>query len=85
VLFFLRRLLSPKTGYYLDHVVDAFSTTGIGLGIGLAPHVDLAIALGLVVPYLALSINVYIELSVFSYRLAKLEPQRFRWWERHEE
>jgi phosphatidylglycerophosphate synthase len=138
----------PKYGYYLDHVVDAFSTTVIGLGIGLSPYVNLGLALGLVVVYLALSINVYLESSVFGvfkisygrigptevrlllvflntvlalaalwevkgpwpiwlvanwtlaillagmvvlfvgrfarnlYRLAKLEPQRFKWWER---
>src|SRR5216684_4548168 len=137
----------PKYGYYLDHVVDAFSTAVIGLGIGLSPYVVLGLALGLVVVYLALSINVYLESSVFGvfkisygrigptevrlllvllntvlavaallavkgpvpvgvvanwtlaillggmvalfvgrfvrnlYRLAKLEPQRFRWWE----
>jgi len=130
----------PKYGYYLDHVVDAFSTAVIGLGIGLSPYVDLGLALGLVVVYLALSINVYLESTVFGvfkisygrigptearlllialntlvvfwpsptslvanwtlgvilaamialfvgrfarnlYRLAKLEPQRFRWWE----
>ena len=142
-----RNTQRPKYGYYLDHVVDAFSTAVIGLGIGLSPYVDLAIALGLVVVYLALSINVYLESSVFGvfkisygrigptevrlllillntllvffprphslvpnvanwtlaviligmvalfvsrfarnlYRLAKLEPQRFRWWEQHEE
>jgi len=137
----------PKYGYYLDHVVDAFSTAVIGLGIGLSPYVNLGLALGLVVVYLALSINVYLESSVFGvfkisygrigptevrlllvflntvlalaalwevkgpwpirlvanwtlaillagmvalfvgrfarnlYRLAKLEPQRFKWWE----
>src|SRR2546426_10540178 len=137
----------PKYGYYLDHVVDAFSTSMIGLGIGLSPYVDLGLALGLVVVYLALSINVYLESTVFGvfkisygrigptevrlllvllnttlalaalwevkgpwsialvanwtlailltgmvalfvgrfarnlYRLAKLEPQRFKWWE----
>ncbi|HWC73347.1 MAG TPA: CDP-alcohol phosphatidyltransferase family protein [Gemmatimonadales bacterium] len=138
-----RNTQRPKYGYYLDHVVDAFSTTVIGLGIGLSPYVGLAIALGLVVVYLALSINVYLESSVFGvfkisygrigptevrlllimlntllllfprphslvanvanwtltailigmvalfvgrfarnlYKLAKLEPQRFRWWE----
>lgn len=131
----------PKYGYYLDHVVDAFSTAVIGAGIGLSPYVSLGIALGLVVVYLALSINVYLESHVFGvftiaygrigptevrlmlilfnilvfalpfpigryadwtlgamllgmvvlfvwrfarnlHRLAKLEPQRFRWWER---
>lgn len=139
----------PKYGYYLDHVVDAFATTVIGVGIGLSPYVNLALALGVVVVYLALSINVYLESSVFGvfrisygrigptevrlllvllntslalvagwevtgggpwpislianwmlaillagmvalfvgrfarnlYRLARLEPQRFRWWE----
>src|SRR2546427_7884219 len=55
----------PKSGYYLDHVVDAFSTAVIGLGIGLSPYVNLGLALGLVVVYLALSINVYLESSVF--------------------
>jgi phosphatidylglycerophosphate synthase len=143
----VRRTQRPKYGYYLDHIVDAFSTTVIGLGIGLSPYVDLVIALGGVVVYLALSINVYLESLVFGvfrmaygrigptearivlvlfntvvalyaawvgertaaltraanwgmtallvamvlvlatrfarnlYRLAKLEPQRFRWWE----
>ncbi len=143
----VRQTQRPKYGYYLDHIVDAFSTTVIGLGIGLSPYVDVGIALGLVVAYLALSINVYLESTVFGvfrlaygrigptevrillillnttvalyeattvtrsvpltrvanwgmtvvlvgmvavlaarfarnlYRLAKLEPQRFRWWE----
>src|SRR2546421_12635971 len=55
----------PKYGYYVDHVVDAFSTAVIGLGVGLSPYVDLGLALGLVVVYLALSINVYLESTVF--------------------
>src|SRR5881628_2176054 len=137
----------PKYGYYLDHVVDAFSTAVIGLGIGLSHYVYLGLALGIVVVYLAMSINVYLESTVFGvfkisygrigptevrlilillnaaafittgwpsplpvpidvlanwmlaillagmvalfvarfarnlYRLAKLEPQRFKWWE----
>ena len=137
----------PKYGYYLDHVVDAYSTAVIGLGLGLSPYVYLWLGLGIVVVYLAMSINVYLESTVFgvfkiSYgrigptevrlilillntvaaitagwpsplpvpisvvanwtlgvvlagmvalfigrfarnldRLAKLEPQRFRWWE----
>jgi archaetidylinositol phosphate synthase len=140
----------PKYGYYLDHVVDAYATAVIGLGIGLSPYVYLGLALGIVVAYLAMSINVYLESTVFGvfkisygrigptevrlilillntialittgwrsplpipinvlanwtlgavlagmvvlfvgrfarnlYRLAKLEPQRFRWWEQGE-
>lgn len=67
----VRQTQRPKYGYYLDHIVDAFSTAVIGLGLGLSPYVDLGIALGLVVTYLALSINVYLESTVFGvFRLA---------------
>ena len=55
----------PKYGYYLDHVVDAYSTAIIGLGLGLSPYVYLGIALGIVIVYLAMSINVYLESTVF--------------------
>ena len=138
----------PKYGYYLDHVVDAYSTVIIGLGLGLSPYVYLGLGLGVVIVYLAMSINVYLESTVFGvfkisygrigptevrlilillntiavitagwpsplpvpinlvanvtlgvvlagmvvlfvgrfarnlYRLSKLEPQRFHWWER---
>src|SRR5438046_9063368 len=71
----------PKYGYYLDHVVDAFSTTVIGLGIGLSPYVDLGIALGLVVVYLALSINAYRESTVcgvFKISYGRLGPTEVR-------
>jgi len=67
----VRQTQRPKYGYYLDHIVDAYSTAVIGLGIGLSPYVDLGIALGLVVAYLALSINIYLESAVFGvFRLA---------------
>lgn len=61
----VRQLERPRYGYYLDHLVDAFSTTVIGLGIGLSPFVRIEVALLLVVAYLALSINVYLESAVF--------------------
>ena len=61
----------PKYGYYLDHVVDAYSTVVIGAGIGLSPYVDFGVAMALVIVYLVLSINVYLESSVFGvFRLA---------------
>lgn len=61
----VRKAERPKYGYYLDHTVDAFSTSAIGLGIGLSPFVSLPLALCLVVIYLTLSINVYLESHVF--------------------
>lgn len=61
----VRRHERPRYGYYLDHLVDAYSTAAIGLGIGLSPFVDLGVALGAVVLYLVLSINLYLESTVF--------------------
>ena len=55
----------PRYGYYLDHAVDGLTTTMIGVGIGLSPFVDLRVALLLVVVYLLMSINVYLESSVY--------------------
>lgn len=67
----VRHLERPRYGYYLDHVVDAYSTAAIGIGLGVSPYVSLGIALGLVVVYLMLSINVYLESTVFgAFRLA---------------
>lgn len=77
----VRRAERPRYGYYLDHVVDAFSTAVIGLGVGLSPYIDLGLALGVVVVYLALSINVYLESNVFGvFRLAysRLGPTELR-------
>jgi phosphatidylglycerophosphate synthase len=61
----VRRAERPRYGYYLDHIVDAFSTIAIGIGLGLSPYVDFGVAMGLVLVYLVLSINVYLESTVF--------------------
>lgn len=61
----VRQTERPRYGYYLDHLVDAFATAVIGAGIGLSPFVHTELALVLVVLYLALSINVYLESTVF--------------------
>src|SRR5207247_1294599 len=61
----VRRVERPRYGYYLDHIVDAFSTAAIGAGIGLSPYVNLGVALAGVLAYLILSINVYLESQAF--------------------
>jgi phosphatidylglycerophosphate synthase len=60
----VRRIERPKYGYYIDHMVDAFNTAVIGAGIGLSPYVSLSLAMLVVILYLALSINIYLESSV---------------------
>jgi len=60
----VRRIQRPRYGYYLDHITDAFSTLAIGLGLGLSPYMLLSVGLAIVIAYLILSINVYLESQV---------------------
>jgi len=61
----VRKAERPRYGYYLDHVVDAVNTTMVGLGLGFSPYVRLEFALILVIAFLTLAINVYLETAVF--------------------
>jgi len=61
----VRGIERPRYGYYLDHLVDAISTALIGIGLGLSPFLLLSIGMLLVVGYLILSINVYLESQAF--------------------
>jgi archaetidylinositol phosphate synthase len=61
----VRKTERPAYGYYLDHLVDAISTAAIGIGLGLSPLMLLSVGLLIVVSYLILSINVYLESSAF--------------------
>src|SRR4051812_48284243 len=61
----VRGIERPRYGYYLDHLVDAISTACIGIGLGLSPFMLLATGAIIVVAYLMLSINVYLESQAF--------------------
>ena len=61
----VRGIQRPKYGYYLDHMVDAIATAAIGIGLGLSPFMLLSIGTLIVVAYLILSINVYLESMAF--------------------
>jgi archaetidylinositol phosphate synthase len=61
----VRRTERPRYGYYLDHLVDALATALIGLGLGLSPYMLLSIGLLIVIAYLILSINTYLETQAF--------------------
>lgn len=77
----VRRSERPRYGYYLDHLVDAVATALIGIGLGLSPHLLLATGLLVVVAYLVLSINTYLEtqaLGVFSLGYGRLGPTEAR-------
>ena len=77
----VRGIQRPRYGYYLDHLVDAVSTALIGLGLGLSPHMLLSLGTLLVVAYLVLSINVYLEsqaLGRFSIGYGRIGPTEVR-------
>ena len=77
----VRKAERPRYGYYLDHLVDAVATALIGIGLGLSPYLLLATGLVIVIAYLVLSINTYLEtqaLGVFSLGYGRLGPTEAR-------
>lgn len=77
----VRRIERPTYGYYLDHLVDGFATAAIGIGLGLSPHMALGTGLAIVVAYLLLSINTYLEtqaFGVFSLGYGRVGPTEAR-------
>jgi phosphatidylglycerophosphate synthase len=77
----VRRIERPRYGYYLDHLVDAIATALIGIGLGFSPYMLLVTGLVIVVAYLVLSINTYLEthtLGVFSLGYGRLGPTEAR-------
>jgi archaetidylinositol phosphate synthase len=77
----VRRIERPTYGYYLDHLVDALATAVIGLGLGLSPYMLLSVGLVIVIVYLVLSINTYLEtyaFGVFTLGYGRLGPTAAR-------
>lgn len=77
----VRGIERPTYGYYLDHLVDAISTAAIGIGLGLSPFMLLSTGTLIVVAYLVLSINVYLEsfaFNRFSIGYGKIGPTEIR-------
>ena len=77
----VRRAERPRFGYYLDHLADAAATALVGLGLGLSAHMHLVAGLVLVIAYLALSINSYLEtqaLGRFTLGYGRLGPTEAR-------
>src|SRR3954451_13102082 len=77
----VRKAERPTYGYYLDHLVDAAATALIGLGLGLSPYLLLVTGLVVVVAYLVLSINTYLEtqaFGVFTLGYGRLGPTEAR-------
>jgi archaetidylinositol phosphate synthase len=77
----VRKIERPTYGYYLDHLVDAIATALIGLGLGLSPYMLLSVGLVIVIAYLVLSINTYLEtyaFGVFTLGYGRVGPTEVR-------
>jgi phosphatidylglycerophosphate synthase len=77
----VRGIERPRYGYYLDHLVDAIATACIGIGLGLSPFMLLSTGALIVIAYLMLSINVYLEsfaLGRFSIGYGRIGPTEVR-------
>jgi archaetidylinositol phosphate synthase len=77
----VRKIERPTYGYYLDHLVAAVVTALIGIGLGLSPYMLLATGLVIVIAYLVLSINTYLEtyaFGVFTLGYGRIGPTEAR-------
>ena len=77
----VRGTSGPTYGYYLDHLVDAIATAVIGIGLGSRRTCCWPTGLVIVVVYLLLSINTYLEtyaFGVFSLGYGRIGPTEAR-------
>ncbi len=71
----------PRYGFYVDHIVDAFSAFFLLGGLGLSGYMSPWVALGLLTAYLMLSIEVYLAsytLGDFKISYFKMGPTELR-------
>jgi archaetidylinositol phosphate synthase len=76
-----RNCCRPRYGFYVDHIVDAFSALFLLGGLALSGYMSPWIALGLLVAYLMLSIEVYLAsytLGDFKISYFKMGPTELR-------
>ena len=56
----VRNRLRPRYGFYVDHITDAIGTSFLMGGLALSSYMNPFLALGLLIVYLLLSIEVYL-------------------------
>lgn len=71
----------PRYGFYVDHVVDAFSALLLLGGLALSGYMSSWVAFGLLIAYLLLSIEIYLAtyaLGDFKISYFKIGPTELR-------
>jgi len=77
----VRQQQRPRYGFYVDHVVDAIGITCLLGGLALSGYMTPLVALGLLVAYFLLSIEVYLAthaLGTFRISFFKVGPTELR-------
>ena len=77
----VRNQQRPRYGFYVDHVVDAFGTLFLLGGLALSGHMSERIAVGLLIAYFMLSIEVYLAtytIGTFHLSFWKFSPTELR-------
>jgi phosphatidylglycerophosphate synthase len=77
----VRNCPRPRYGFYVDHVVDAFGALFLLGGLALSGYMSPLLAVGLLVAYLLLSIEVYLAsytLGDFKISYFKMSPTELR-------
>ena len=77
----VRNRQRPRYGFYVDHVIDTFSAFFLMGGLALSGYVHPAVAFGMLVAFLMLSVEVYLAsytLKTFRLSYAKFGPTEIR-------
>jgi phosphatidylglycerophosphate synthase len=77
----VRNRLRPRYGFYVDHIVDAFGTFFLLGGVGLSGYMSPGVAVGLLIAYFMLTIEVYLAtytLGTFQLSFWKFSPTELR-------
>jgi hypothetical protein len=76
-----RQRCRPRYGFYVDHLVDAFGALFLLGGLALSGHMSERVALGLLVAYFLVSINIYLAtytLGVFKISFGRVGGTELR-------
>ena len=76
-----RHIERPVYGFFVDHVMDAFSVSLILLALGLTPYINFTIACLTLIAYLLMSVLVFVRTSAvgeFKISYSKLGPTEVR-------
>jgi archaetidylinositol phosphate synthase len=76
-----RNCQRPRYGFYVDHIVDAFGALFLLGGLALSGYMSPVVAIGLLIAYLLLSIEVYLAsytLGDFKISYYKMSPTELR-------